>query len=151
MKPSLVVAIASLLLTQCTPAPPPPAAKADPTTESWYLATVDQLARMNRDAKTLWENGKADRAADIVTEGETLSTRLLSIPQPPLAAMEAASDLDDLYGRMLLSNHNYGWARLLFQKNLARWMNWKPQTKDTEERIRAANRAIAECDRRMTE
>jgi len=63
--------------------------------------------------------------------------------------MQDASDLDDLYGQMLLSNRNYGWARLFFQKNLARWKNWKPQTPDTAARLKQAQDAIAECDRRM--
>jgi hypothetical protein len=65
--------------------------------------------------------------------------------------MEAASDLDQLYGRMLLANHHYGWARLLFQKNLARWKNWTPQTPETARRSKLAASAIAECDRRLAE
>jgi hypothetical protein len=63
--------------------------------------------------------------------------------------MEAASDLDDLYGRMLLSNRHYEWAQFQFQKNLARWKYWKPQTPDTARRMEAAETAIAECDRGM--
>ncbi len=63
--------------------------------------------------------------------------------------MQDASDLDDLYGQMLLSNRNYGWARLFFQKNLARWKTWKPQTPDTAARLKAAQDNIAECDRRI--
>jgi hypothetical protein len=65
--------------------------------------------------------------------------------------VEAASDLDQLYGRMLLSNRNYGWARLEFQKNRARWKTWQPQTDETVRRLKLAETAIAECDRRMTE
>ena len=78
-------------------------------------------------------------------------TRLLSVPRPTLAAVEAASGLDDLYGRMLLSNRHYGWARLLFQKNLARWTNWQPQTAETVRRRKLAESQIAECDRLMVE
>jgi hypothetical protein len=52
---------------------------------------------------------------------------------------------------MLLSNRNYGWARLFFQKNQARWRNWTPQTPDTAARLKEAQSAIAECDRRMSE
>jgi hypothetical protein len=50
---------------------------------------------------------------------------------------------------MLLSNRNYGWARLFFQKNLARWKNWKPQTPDTAARLKQAQEAIAETDRQL--
>jgi hypothetical protein len=144
-------AVALLVLAGCSSAPPPPAANADPTTEAWYGKSVEELTAMNRQARGLWDSGKADQAADIITRGETISTRLLGVPRPTLAAMGAASDLDDLYARMLLSNHNYGWARMMFQKNLARWKNWQPQTPDTANRIKAANQAIAECDRKMLE
>jgi hypothetical protein len=63
--------------------------------------------------------------------------------------MEEASDLDDLYGRMLLANRHYGGARLLFQKNLARWKHWQPQTPETARRLKQAESAIAECDRHL--
>jgi hypothetical protein len=63
--------------------------------------------------------------------------------------MQAVSDLDDLYARMLLSNRHYEWARMLFQKNLARWQSWQPQTDDTARRLQAAQAGIAECDRRV--
>jgi len=106
---------------------------------------------MNRQARGLLERGKADEAASVITAGEPWATRVLSVPRPTLAAMEAASDLDDLYAHMLLDNHNYGWARMMFQKNLARWKNWKPQTDDTERRRKLAANAIAECDRRMAQ
>jgi len=90
-------------------------------------------------------------AAALIQKGEPLSSRLLSVQQPTLAATEAASDVDQLYGQMLFSNRNYGWARLFFQKNLARWKRWKPQTEDTAHRLKEAESAIAECDRHMTE
>lgn len=77
--------------------------------------------------------------------------RLLAVPRPTLAAMEAASDLDDLYGRMLLANRHYGWARLLFQKNLARWKNWNPQTEESGRRRKLAESRMAECDRGMSQ
>ena len=86
----------------------------DPTTERWYGQTVDELSAMNRQANEFFKNGKGDEAAALIEKGEPLSSRLLSVPQPTLAATEAASDLDQLYGQMLLSNKNYGWARLLF-------------------------------------
>jgi hypothetical protein len=79
----------------------------------------------------------------------SFQTRLLAAPQPALGAMEAVSDLDDLYARLLLSNHQGGWARMLFQKNLARWKNWKPQADDTMRRLRQAEAGIAECDPRL--
>jgi hypothetical protein len=106
---------------------------------------------MDRQAESLLERGKADEAAAIITAGEPVASRLLAVPRPTLAAMEAASDLDQLYGRMLLANRNYGWARIVFQKNLARWRNWKPQTEETARRLKLTETAIAECDRRMAE
>jgi hypothetical protein len=63
--------------------------------------------------------------------------------------MEAASDLDDLYGRMLLANRHYGPARLMFQKNVARWTHWRPQTDDSMARRKIAEAAVAECDRHI--
>ena len=147
----LAIALAALL-TGCATAPAPgTVANPDAASEPWYSATVQQLAGMNRDAEGLLARGKPDDAANLVTKGESLASRLLAVPRPTLAAMEAASDLDDLYGRMLLANRNYGWARLLFQKNEARWKNWRPQTQETARRLNLANAAIAECDRRMTE
>lgn len=65
--------------------------------------------------------------------------------------MAAASDLDELYGHMLLTNGNYGWARMMFQKNVARWRSWKPRTDETERRLKVAEAEVAECDRRMAE
>jgi hypothetical protein len=112
---------------------------------------VKQLAAQNREATNLLKSGKPDAAADLIQSGEQLAGRLLSVPRPTLAAMEDASDLDELYGRMLLSNRNYGWARLFFQKNLVRWKNWTPQTPDTAARLKEAQSAIAECDRRISE
>jgi hypothetical protein len=112
---------------------------------------VEQLATGNREAKTQLKSGKPDAAAAIIQSGERLASRLLSVPRPTLAAMQSASDLDDLYGRMLLSNRNYGWARLFFQKNLVRWKNWAPQSPETVAREKEAESAIAECDRRILE
>ena len=91
----------------------------------------------------------ADEAGAIITAGEPKADRLLAAAHPTLEAMEAASDLDELYGRMLLNNRNYGWARMMFQKNVARWRSWKPRTAETARHLEAAQAAIAECDRRM--
>jgi len=140
------------MLAACgpAPAPPQPAAPRDETKEPWYSQLVEQLAAQNREAAALVKTGKPDAAAALIQSGEPLASRLLSVRNPTLAAMEDASDLDDLYGRMLLSNRNYGWAMLFFQKNQARWKNWTPQTPDTAARLKAAQSAIAECDHRLS-
>lgn len=115
--------------------------------ERWYGETLERLTLLNRKAEGLLRSGKFEEVAAIITEGQPLMTRLLSVSRPTLAAVEAASDLDDLYGRMLLANRHYGWARMFFQKNLARWKNWTPQTEETARRKQVAESAIAECDR----
>jgi hypothetical protein len=145
--------LVALTLSNCGPAPvaPRPDSQRDETQEPWYSQIVEQLAARNREANGLFKSGRADAAAAIVQTSEPLAGRLLSVRRPTLAAMEDASDLDDLYGRMLLSNRNYGWARLFFQKNLARWKNWTPRTPDTAGRLKEAQSAIAECDRRLSE
>jgi hypothetical protein len=146
----LALVILAVLLAACSPAPPPAAPpKPDPAKEAWYRETVGQLTAMAREAESSFHGGRADRAAAIVTEGQPLIHRLLSAPQPTLPAMQAISDLDQLYGLMLLGNGHYVWARDLFQKNLTRWSNWTPQTPDTVRRLAMARSAIAECDRRM--
>lgn len=153
--PRIAALLAAVMLAACAPAPPPSSqapkdeTPKDETKEPWYAETVAKLAAQNREAARLWKDGKADDAAALIQGGETLAGRLLAVPRPTLAAMQAASDLDDLYGRMLFSNHNYGWARLFFQKNAARWKNWKPQSADTAARLKAAQNAIDECDRKI--
>lgn len=142
------VAVALILLSGCGPAPTPQEpVKLDVTKEAWYGPTVDQVRAINKEADALVKTGKADQAAARITEGQPLVSRLLSAPQPTLAAMEAASDLDHLYATMLLSNRHYGWARLFFQKNQTRWSSWKPPTADTERRRKQAELGIVECDR----
>ena len=126
-------------------------AQSDPTTESWYHDATAQLASLSREAEHLFREDRSDEAAAMITKAQPLINRVLGVPRPTLTAMEAASDLDDLYGRMLLSNRNYGWARLLFQKNLARWKRWKPETEETERRWKLAESEIAECDRHLSE
>ena len=145
--------LVGLTLCACGQAPTPSQSKAprDETKEPWYSRTVQQLATQNRDAARLWKSGKEDAAAALIQSGEPLASRLLAVRNPTLPAMQDASDLDDLYGRMLLSNKNYGWARLFFQKNLARWKIWMPQTADTAARLKAAQDGIAECDRGIIE
>jgi hypothetical protein len=144
--------IATAILAGCSTAPPPsktPAA--DATTEPWYGKAVEQLKAMNQKAHGLLAQHKADEAASVITAAEPWAARVVSVPHPTLSAMQAASDLDELYGRMLLDNRNYGWARMMFQKNVARWRTWKPQTGETLQYLRAAEAEIAECDRRMTQ
>jgi len=148
-----ILAILFLLtLAGCSPRPAAPQqTKSDPTTESWYPAAIRQLAAFNRDAEALFRSGKYDQAATIITNAQPVENRLLSAPHPTLAALEASSDLDDLYGRMLLRNQQYGWARTFFQKNVTRWKTWKPATPETEQRWKQAVLALAECDRRLSE
>ena len=144
----LLIILATALLAGCERAPAP---KLDATKEAWYGETVRQLAAMNRDAERFFSSGKPDEAAALIEKGQPLMSRLLTAPQPTLEATEAASDLEDLYGRMLLANRHYGWARLLFQKNLARWRTWRPRTAESARRLQQAESAIAECDRHILE
>jgi hypothetical protein len=145
--------IAAAFLAGCAAPPPPPpvaqAAKSDPVSEEWYGRAVRELASINRDAAKSLAAGKTDAAATLVTRGQDVEKRLLAATKPSLAAMEAAGDLDDLYGRILMANHNTGWARIVFQKNVARWTNWRPVTPETEERRKKAVARIAECDRAL--
>ena len=150
LPPIARIAAALLFLAGCA-APPPRSEqpKVDPTKEAGYADAVEQLAAVNREAESLLKRGRSQDAAAAITRGLPLQTRLLAAPQPTLGAMEAVSDLDDLYAHVLLSDHQDGWARMLFQKNLARWKNWKPQSNDTIRQLRQAEAGIAECDRRL--
>jgi hypothetical protein len=146
------VILLPMVFTACVS--PPPAEqkeKPDPANEKWYGQAVIDLAAINHQANDLFHKGKQDDAAALIENGETLSKRLLAIPHPTLAAVEAASDLDQLYGEMLFSNHNYGWARLMFQRNVARWKNQTPETAETVTRLKAAEEAIDRCDRRIAQ
>jgi hypothetical protein len=144
----ILLAITAAVFTACGPtAPPVEPPKADPTTAPDYLAAVEQLGRFNLEANKLLAEGRLEKAGELITNAQPLTAKLLSVPRPTLTAMEAASDHDDLYGRMLLANKHYGWARMFFQKNLARWSTWKPQTKETELRRKRSEAAIMECDR----
>lgn len=153
------VLLLAALLAGCSSAPPPPQAAsqqaaphpADPTQDPAYAQAVAEVAAFNRRAESLLAAGKSDDASAVITESGPLVDRLLAAPRTTLEAMEAAADHDDLYGRMLLANRNYGWARMTFQKNVIRWKNWKPQTSNTVRRLRQAQSALAECDRKMTQ
>jgi hypothetical protein len=146
----LLLLAAASVLAACSSAPSPGGGlRPDETKDAWYAGTLDQLTALNREAEELLKKGQSDQASALITKGQPLMNRLLAVRQPTLAAMEAAADLDDLYGRMLLANRHYGWARLQFQKNQARWTNWRPQTAETERRKKAAQEQIAECDRHL--
>ena len=123
----------------------------DPSQEAWYKQSTKQLAAAASRADADFKSGKADDASAIIQQSEPIATRLMSVPKPTLEATEAASDLDDLYGRMLLSNRHWGWARLLFQKNLNRWKHWQPQTDEVVRRYKLAVSEIIECDKHIDE
>jgi len=144
----LLAIMAAALLSGCGSAPPPVGDAVEP---AWYGQTVGQLTELNRSAERFFQDGESDQAAAAIEKGEPLVNRLLNVPKPSLAAVEAASDLDDLYGRMLLSNRHYAWAITLFEKNRSRWKNWTPQTPETARRLKQAETAIEECDRQMAE
>jgi hypothetical protein len=138
-----------LLFAGCAAPPLAEKAKPDPTKDAGYADAVQQLAGLNRDAEDLLKRGRAEDAAAAIAKGQPLQIRLLAAPRPTLAAMEAVSDLDDLYARTLLSNHHDGWARMLYQKNLSRWKYWAPQTAETARRFQQAQAGMAKCDRRL--
>jgi hypothetical protein len=140
-------AVFVLILGGCTAPQRVQQPKPDPTGEPAYLKAVEQLAALNRETADLLKQGRADEAAANITEGQPLQAQLLAAPRPTLPAMEAVSDLDELYARMLLSNHHDGWARMLFQKNIVRWKTWKPQTANTARRLKQAEEWVAQCDR----
>ena len=140
----------SVLLLGCGADPSPPkTVRADPGSGESYARAVEELSQINQQARAAFAKGKGDEAADLIQRGEPLSKQLLSVPRPTLEATEAASDLDQLYGDMLFSNRNYGWARLEFQKNLARWKYWSPQTDETARRRQQAADSIARCDSKI--
>lgn len=136
----------TLLLAGCG-SPPAPQSKPDDTLPGWYASVLAQLTALNRDAEADFKNGRQAAASSKITQAQPLADRLLTVARPTLPAVEAASDVDDLYGRMLMANRNYGWAQMFFQKNRSRWKNWKPQTGESQRRFKLAESEIAECDR----
>jgi hypothetical protein len=145
------VAACAALLCGCAPAPPPPKPQPppDPTAETSYQKDALLLVEMARQGATLAAQGRSRDAGAVITQAQPVQAKLLAAPRPPLAVMEAASDLDRLYGTLLLANRHYAWARQFFRKNQVRWKNWQPQTDETARRRAQAEAAIAECDRRM--
>jgi hypothetical protein len=146
----VVAFAAAVLIAACSPGPrSAELAKPDPTQDASYAAAVQQLHAINSEAEALLQTGDREQASALITKAQPLGALLLSAPRPTLAAMEAVSDNDDLYGRLLLANRHYGWSRMFFQKNLARWTNWKPQTQETQRRRKLAENRITECDRQL--
>jgi hypothetical protein len=143
-----IVFLAAVFITACGDQPSA-APQPDSAADSQYNQSVQQLAATTRAAETAFQQGKPDDAAALIEKAEPVSSEVLAVPKPTLAAMEAASDLDDLYGRMLLSNKHYEWALFLFQKCSARWKYWQPQTEETARRLKLAESEIAICQRRM--
>jgi hypothetical protein len=146
----VIVLIAAALCWSCAPAPAPvEAPKIDPTADAGYGKTVEQLQALTAQAEELVKAGRTDDASAVVQRAQGLEARLLAAPRPTLPAMEASSDLDDLYGRMMIANKQYGWARDFFQKNAVRWKAWKPATEETEKRRKDALGKVAACERSM--
>lgn len=143
--------ITLLMLAGCTD--PARQIERDPTREAWYAETTQQLSDLAKQAIAAHKNHNDNEAANFIQQGEPLVNKVLMVNRPTIEAMQAASDLDDLYGQMLLGNRHYGWARLLFQKNLARWKNWTPndaaQESERTNRLKLATNAIAECDKHL--
>ncbi len=135
------------MLCGCASAPPPE--DHEGALPPWYGQTVAQLNEINRQAESAFEAGHSDEAAAKVKQAQSIAARVLGAGKPTLEAAEATADLDDLYGRMLLANRNYGWAQMFFQKNRSRWKNWSPQTPETERRFKLAESEIAECDKHI--
>lgn len=143
--------LALTLLSACGPAPKPAAdaVRPDPTGEVEYAEATQKLAKLAAEANAHYKAGRREEAGKLVTEGQPLIRQVLQPSHPTLEAMQAVSDLDQLYGEMLLENRHYGFARELLQKNVARWKHWKPETEDTRRRLKEATDAIARCDRAM--
>lgn len=145
------------LMAACAKKPAPPAAEetkaakapSEPAREEWYPPVTAELVALNRDAERLVRGGKHDEAAAVITKAQPLAARLLALPYPTLEAMVAASDLTEINARMLMANGNPGWARMEYQKNASRWKNWRPQTPDTERRLKVAQDGIGKCDRQI--
>jgi hypothetical protein len=147
----LILVIAVAVVTACTSSTPPvKPPRPDPTKEASYRDAVEQLTVLNRELETAVRKRRSKQAAEMITKAQPIANLLLAAPRPTLAATQAASDFDDLYGRQLLANRQYGYARFQFQRNLARWKNWRPQTEDTDRRRKIAEAGIAECDRLLS-
>jgi hypothetical protein len=121
----------------------------NPSSEAWYQTATIELTKLAAEAKQDFKRGKLEAASSLIERGETVSARLMAVPRPSLTAMQAASDLDELYGQMLFRNRHYGWARLQFQKNLARWKHFQPTDAGSARLMAVAQSEIEQCDRAM--
>jgi len=137
------------LLTACSGPKTAGTPKADVTTEGWYAETVTRLQEGNRQAEEALRRGDRDGAGKLIVESEKAGQRLLEAPRPTLAATLAVSDTDNLHAKMLLANKHYGWARLILQKDAARWQHWMPATEESKRRLLAAQKSMAEVDRKL--
>src|SRR5688572_13619316 len=135
------------LLSACSQQSAEAPAKANPVEEAWYGEVLGQAKDLHGKAAKLLQEGKKDEAAAALKRAEPLVQRLLTVPSPTVEAAVAASDIDQLYARMLARNRHYGWARMVFQKDAARWRNWTPQTEESLRRRKMAEAGMAECDR----
>lgn len=146
----LGIAILLAILSGCGGEPPPAPAPQDETKEPWYAETVARVTDATKRATDAFEHGKPDDASSLILQAEPQASQLLAVLQPTLEATIAAADLDALYGRMLFSNGHYEWAQFLYQKNVARWKYWKPQTPDSERRQKEAEAQVEECVKAMS-
>ena len=146
----LGIAILLAILSGCGGEPPPAPASQDETKEPWYAETVARVTDATKRATDAFEHGKPDDASSLILQAEPQASQLLAVLQPTLEATIAAADLDALYGRMLFSNGHYEWAQFLYQKNVARWKYWKPQTPDSERRQKEAEAQVEECVKAMS-
>lgn len=121
----------------------------DPTRQPEYLAAIDRLAALNTEARAHFAAGRRSEAAALVTEGQPLAKELLAVSRLSLAAMEAVADRDQLYADLLFANQHFAHARQMYQRNVARWKHWLPQTDHTRQRLEEAQSAIAKCDRAL--
>lgn len=145
----LSLTVLAVLLVSCGPSETPRAQHPDPTKESWYAPGAEQLSRFNQQASALIAAGKDNDASAIITQTEGLAQRLISVPSPTYEATQAVADRTALYGQMLMKNRHYGWARMEFQKNVMRWKAWRPQTPETQQKLRDAEAQVAACDRQL--
>ena len=55
-----------------------PESYVDPAAEAWFSQTVERLTAIDRAAEQLFQNGRTQEAAAIVTSGQALQNRLLT-------------------------------------------------------------------------
>jgi hypothetical protein len=137
----------ALSLVAC--GPPEPKPKADPLKSVSYTKALEKLQELNKGAREDLAAERSKDAADKVNEGQPAAAKLLSVSEPPLEAMLAVSDRDQLYAEMLMANRHWGFARQMMATEATRWKNWKPETDETRRRLKIAQDRIAECDKNL--